>query len=381
MPLIRPARHPSAPGEVNLLVVGASARAACCSAARAGFRPFWIDQFGDADLRAAFPGTVLAAPDYPGGIIAALAAAPSAPVMYTGALENHDALLARIAAQRTMLGNDAAVCAAVRDPIRLGALVARHDIPFPRTVDAGLPVRAGTWLHKPRRSGGGLGIRPAAAGERAATGYVLQEYIPGQAQSAVYVAGAGGVELLGVTTQWVGRAEFHAPAFAYCGSIGPVAVTPGLQAQWQRIGVVIAGEFGLRGLFGVDAVVDGDRVTVIEVNPRYTASVEVLEAVTGVHALARHGVAFGVAPAQPGTAPDTAPAAGKAILFAPRDLLFDGPALEAAGADVACADVPAPGTAITGGAPILSLLCHGESLARCEAVLLRAAAAVYRVLL
>lgn len=382
MPLIRAASHPAAPGEVNLLVVGASARAACFSAARAGFRPYWVDQFGDTDLRAAFPGAVVAANEYPGAMAAALEAAPSAPLMYTGALENHGALLARIATRHALLGNDAATCAAVRDPVRLAGCLADNDLAFPRTLTTGSAVPAGRWLMKPLRSGGGMGIRVAVPGERAPPDQVLQEIVPGVPHAAVYVAGTEGVTLLGVTAQWVGRAELHAPAFSYCGSMGPVVEEPADMAHWQHIGDTLAGKFGLRGLFGVDAVVDADVVTVIEVNPRYTASVEVLEAATGVPALAWHGAAFGVAPAHPAAAVGTpAPIAGKAILFAPADIVFDAAAMAAAGDNVACADVPATGTAIPCGAPILSLLWRGESAEHGESALLRAAAAVYRVLL
>ena len=44
-----------------------------------------------------------------------------------------------------------------------------------------------------------------------------------------------------------------------------------------RIAKALARASDLHGLFGIDFVLDRDRVWLTEVNPRYTASVEVLE--------------------------------------------------------------------------------------------------------
>jgi len=374
----------------DLIVIGASARAACFSAARAGFTPYWLDQFGDSDLRAAFPGAVVPPGAYPAGLVNALEQAPEAPVIYTGALENHRNVLQEIAARRRLLGNSAAVCAAVRTPSLLRECLAAQGLRVPGILPTGTVTPAsGCWLLKPERSGGGLGIQVAETGTRAASGHYLQEFIPGESFSGVYVAGASGVDLLGITRQLVGEADFHAPAFSWCGSIGPVAPVPRVQAAWREIGRVLASGFGLRGLFGVDAVVHEDEVTVIEVNPRYTASVEVLETALGISAVALHMSAWGQV-LHSGTAgsssvnagPDPGFAHGKACLFAPGDLIFNEAVGEylATVAGIRAADVPAPGTPIPGATPILTLLCRADSLHACAGLLRRTAAGVYRAL-
>ena len=376
----------------DLIIAGASARAACFSAARAGFAPYWLDQFGDTDLRAAFPGALVAPGNYPAGLVAALEQAPVAPVIYTGALENHHAVLRQIAARRPLLGNSASVCARVRTPALLREKLAGHGISFPRHLDSGARVPAsGRWLQKPLRSGGGLGISNASPGTCATPGHYLQEFMAGENFSAVFIAGETDLQVLGITRQLVGEGDFHAPAFSYCGSIGPVTPAPRIQARWEEIGRVLAREFGLRGLFGVDATVRDDEVTVIEVNPRYTASVEVLEAALDVAAVALHMSAWGVADStrgnnwgqsvrsDPGNSrPHPKLFHGKACLFAPTDLVFDSdPLIEAS---VRFADVPAAGTTIFRSAPILTLLCCADTLDACAGQLRRAAAGVYRVL-
>jgi len=374
----------------DLIVIGASARAACFSAARAGFSPYWLDQFGDSDLRAEFPGALVSPGAYPAGLVAALEQAPDAPVIYTGALENHPRVLRQIAARRLLLGNSAAVCARVRTPALLRERLAVHGMGLPKFLTGGADApAAGRWLLKPERSGGGLGISVVSPGTRATPGHYLQEFIPGDNFSGVFVARKAGVQLLGITQQLVGAAEFHAPAFSYCGSIGPVSPTPRVQSRWEEVGRVLAREFGLRGLFGIDAVVRDDEVTVIEVNPRYTASVEVLEEALGVAAIALHMSAWGqVLHSSTATLPclnarpDPKCVHGKACLFAPVDLIFNDVACERSDAiaDISFADVPAPGTRIPRGAPILSVLCRADTWAACAGLLRRMAAGVYEAL-
>lgn len=118
-----------------------------------------------------------------------------------------------------------------------------------------------------------------------------------------------------VGEDWTGAADF-----AYAGSIGPVELCPQLEGQWNRIGNCIAARFSLTGLFGVDAALNGHTVWPIEINPRYSASVEVLERGLGVHAVRLHAEACCEE-----RLPLSVPRAGggmcgKAVLYAPADV-------------------------------------------------------------
>ena len=55
--------------EPNLVILGASTRAAAFSALRANLRPWCIDLFGDMDLRGRCPVQTIAPEDYPGGLV------------------------------------------------------------------------------------------------------------------------------------------------------------------------------------------------------------------------------------------------------------------------------------------------------------------------
>lgn len=103
--------------------------------------------------------------------------------------------------------------------------------------------------------------------------------IPGSAQ---YIAdGSGNCTLLGVTRQLVGETWTGAGEFQYCGTLAPWDLPANAAMELTKAGQVLSGRMGLRGLFGVDFIFDGERAWVVEVNPRITAAMEVVERVTG----------------------------------------------------------------------------------------------------
>ena len=372
-------------GNKPLIIVGASARAAAFSAHRAGYAPYWLDQFGDEDLRRRFPGSVIA--DYPKASVELIASAPDAPFLFTGAMENHPGVLERLCAQRELLGNPKPACLRVRDPFLLYQTLHRNNIACPefRMVARGRTpaynMRAHVsnpsphldgWLLKPLRSAGGIGTR-RYEGQPVDSRHYLQEYIRGESLSAVFVGSQGHCRLLGVTRQLVGLPGFHAGAFSYCGSIGPLQLSDAETGQWRRIGEVISGEFGLKGLFGVDAIKRRDRIYPVEVNPRYTASVEVLELALGCRAIELHCDACNRR--LPGTREQAAgDPVGKAILFAPADFVFTGCVADG----FTIADIPAQGTEIKQGHPVLTVMTTGGSISTIGQSLKRAAHSIYK---
>src|SRR5438552_15280885 len=75
-------------GPQNLLIFGASTRAAAFSALRAGLQPWCADLFADADLQARCPAMRVPAGSYPRGFLRLAKESIPGPWMYTGALEN-----------------------------------------------------------------------------------------------------------------------------------------------------------------------------------------------------------------------------------------------------------------------------------------------------
>jgi predicted ATP-grasp superfamily ATP-dependent carboligase len=147
---------------------------------------------------------------------------------------------------------------------------------------------------------------------------------------------------------------------------------------------------GIRGLFGVDCVLKDGVPWPVEINPRYTASVEVIEHATGLVALERHRSVFEAEDFERVCPPSrrSEPVVGKAILYAPRDLVFPatGPwqsalAIRDPWRLPAFADIPASGTPIGQGQPVLTLLTGATTLSNCQAKLRDSAAELDRMLL
>src|SRR5262249_139185 len=145
----------------------------------------------------------------------------------------------------------------------------------------------------------------------------VQEFIRGEPISAIFVCLDNECVLVGTTQQLVGETWLKATGFHYCGSIGPLPDSS-VNQTWLRIGNVMR-EVGLRGVVGVDAILSGDRLYVVEVNPRYTASVEVLELAEHVTVLDVHASAFSkrTQPLRPTVRQSRC--VGKGIYFAPFD--------------------------------------------------------------
>ncbi|MCI0684658.1 MAG: ATP-grasp domain-containing protein [Gemmataceae bacterium] len=355
--------------------MGASTRAAAASALRAGFTPWCADLFADADLRQACPVHRVPPGDYPRGLRSAVEAAPAGPWLYTGALENYPDIIATI--DRALWGNSPQVLRRVRSPRLVHECLTRQGLPCPGLA-SGDPDPRRRWLVKPIRSAGGHGIRFWKPGESIdRRRFYLQEWIEGQSCAAIFAAQPGrATPLLGVATQLVGETWLGAAPFHYCGSLGPVALPNEVRAVLTRIGGVLAGAFGLRGLFGVDCVWRDGVPWPIEINPRYTASIEVLERATGHAFLAAHATAFTGAASDVSSPVGMARCVAKGILFAQTALTFPerGPwdvALRTPLADPATpfADIPAPGTCIEAGQPICTAFAGGDGAEACLSAL------------
>lgn len=414
----------------RLAILGASARAAAWSAHRAGFSVAAVDLFADVDLQQVAAARVC--DDYPQGLAAHLAALPPSPWMYTGALENYPDLVAALASQRPLWGNGAEVLRRIRDPGTLYDVLQADGFCCPRrSFDAdGLP-RDGAWLRKTLRSGGGDGVIRWHSEEGTETsggsGVFFQEYVPGLPCSAVYVAASGAARLLGVTRQLIGLDWAGAHGFRYAGSLGPLSLPQNVHAEFDRLGRLLAERFGLVGLFGIDAVlapadatehsssttVHSDpaetcvsaaaHVWPIEVNPRYTASIEILERALGIHAMTAHAAAcqsdrlesFDAASRQVGDGSQQVnDVCGKAIIYARKAALIPASFTERCLSENAAAsapsnsrdgwprwaDIPRPDTRTERGWPILTALARGPTAADVVQQLRTAAERVYREL-
>jgi predicted ATP-grasp superfamily ATP-dependent carboligase len=185
----------------------------------------------------------------------------------------------------------------------------------------------------------------------------------------MYVAAAGEARLLGVSRQLVGCDWSGACEFQYTGNIGPLLVGAPLLKQFQAIGECLAKRFHLCGLFGVDVVVQQQQVWAIEVNPRYCASVEVLE-----RGLQRNFLETHLAACSRSELPlvgDSRPfrCCGKAVVYARSAVHVTSECLEGLYASRRradgrpwIADVPSGETRFEKGDPVMTVLAEGPDV-------------------
>jgi hypothetical protein len=163
----------------------------------------------------------------------------------------------------------------------------------------------------------------------------LQERVEGVPGSVLF----DGDTVIGTTRQIIGDPAFGGSGFKYCGN---VLVEP-------RYDVA---PLGLCGVYGIDFI-ERDGVAVpIEVNPRYTAAMELI-----------------------GSRESGVGTRGKAIVYARRTVTF-GDTRDWLGDDTV-ADIPMPGTRVRRGQPICTVFADGRDFDTCYAGLVARADRVY----
>jgi uncharacterized protein len=354
---------------VRILIAGLTTRALAESAVRAGATILTVDYFGDLDQARVCEthsirerGLVYSA----SAILEVARELPYDAVVYCGGLENHPSVVAELARDRTLLGNSPETLHRVRDPIELIRFLASRGFTVPDTRGAGDPLPAGgQWLLKPARGGGGQGVRPWT-GQPPAPGQIVQEVIEGVSGSAAFAADSRRSAVLGWTEQ------LRAPgSYRYAGNIMPLRGGAAARQEVETIAEALTQEYGLRGLNGFDFILRGGRPVVLEVNPRYCASMELVERATGASVFGLHVAACrGELPAR---FDDPRDVWGKQIVYASRTVVTPDTTVWV---DAGIRDVPHPGEVIRAGHPICTVLASGSTREMCESALRSAAARI-----
>ena len=432
----------------RILIVGGSTRAAADSVRRAGWSPICADLFADLDLRTT--AEVITVRNYPASLPDDVAQVQADGWFYCGALENHPQIVERIIEQQNhygpLLGTPPAALRLVRDPQWLMDILRAADVPVLDVVDQAAPPKPdGSWLQKPLASAGGRSIRiwdQLARQVPFHEPHYFQRRASGVGLSAIFRIEQGEFEWLGASRELETHSTSHPPsAFAYCGTCGPlhrdevsIRTTKSSRAQFQlrsemrhsvRLGThdFVPGDTlfpatleqqltdiartlaktvtGLRGLIGLDFRLERDKLWLTEVNPRYTASVEVIELATGRSLLnpiasnrlaipnsiaeshtrdtdCHFSIAIPTSRANLDSSPTVPPTSRNRVIA--KQILYAESILVAP--DLRCylntadpwqvpiiADIPVPGTMIEPGWPICTVLAEGANETDVESVL------------
>lgn len=368
---------------MHVLIVGVSTRAAAESAARAGFEVTALDAYADLDQHPSVRALSLSRDFGMAFSAEAIASAASQissdAVVYLSNLENHPTAVETLASARALWGNTPDVLRRVRDPNTLSTAFAERGVRVPRVL-ASTPhaqQSASTrWLIKPRVSGGGHGVRFWSRDEPLTRGHYLQEFMEGGPGSVVFVAAAGVGVALGISRQLIGESAFGVSGFRYCGNI--LSVREDLFAPAPALVETLTGAFPMVGVGSIDFMSTDAGLYPVEVNPRWTASMELVERALNISMFGMHAdaCARAVLPSFDLTRwPAGAKVHGKAIVFAREDIVVGD--TQGWLTDPNVRDVPRAGEHIAAGQPICTVFAVAPDDASCHDGLVDRAERIY----
>lgn len=275
-------------------------------------------------------------------------------LIYGSGFESQPTVLAQLAAGRRLFGNTPEVLAQTGDPARFFPLLWQLDIPHP-TVRFSRPTHPRNWLSKQAGACGGSHILPASAsGDQA--GRYFQRHIQGQSGSLLFLA--NGREICPVGFNLPLPPPPEAPnAWAWSGA---ARLAGGLPSQGDALLVAahrLTQALGLRGINGIDFVLDQRGWKLLELNPRPTATLELWDVapmppLLKLHVQACLGRLPNSLPSLPGSLAVAVVYAGEQVTI-PSDFVWPD----------WCSDLPAAGSRIAAGEPICSVRAAGENSA------------------
>ncbi|HTT37847.1 MAG TPA: ATP-grasp domain-containing protein [Burkholderiales bacterium] len=373
---------PETAAPTQIVVIAVAGRALAQSAAKTGCRVRVLDAFADRDTRAVSEATCIATDHAigldPARLFAALdapAQRPGGRILVTGSgFERTPELLERLAAYGRLCANDAQIVAALKQPELAAELLRALGWSVPET-QRDVPGDRHGWLQKEIGGAGGNHVRSADCAP-ARSGAYYQRRMSGCPISVTFLADAEHAWVLGFNAQ-----SFHAignAPFCYAGA-STCRLAPELAAEVQARLNRLVRIAGLRGLNGLDFLLDGTSMVALEVNPRPTATFELYEEDFPEGLVAWHLRSFAGPVPEFGERLRHRPACARAysVLYAERALQVPD--------DVAfpdwCRDLPMDGSWIGAGAPVLSVFAAGENKAAAQRRLEQRKREVRRMLL
>ncbi|MFO7966436.1 MAG: ATP-grasp domain-containing protein [Archaeoglobaceae archaeon] len=263
-----------------------------------------------------------------------------------------------------VLGHPPREAARVKDKLKFYRTLERAGIPYPPLVDLNEADERLEIICKPRMGGGGEKAFIANTGsldplnsleslELLDEDYICQRYVEGTVCSVSIMAGRDKT-VVAVNEILVGWKAMNAEGFTYSGNITPLShqLTEVEYKELVRTAIETVELFDLQGSVGVDFIVS-DKPYVLEINPRFQASVDSIEWSRDVNMFRLHVDSL------EGRRVETPKAkrfASRSILFADRTIEID----KCMTGNPFFADVPSKGV-YRAGDPLISVLCSGNS--------------------
>ncbi len=346
-----------------LIIAAISARCFAQAAARQGYQVIVLDAFIDADtkrvahqcLQVNMTGEGVDQEDFKRQF-KKIKLDASCAFVYGSLFDSLPDLLAWVAKRVIIVGNLPQTFQLARSFdffAQLDALNIRHP-----QVQLSAPKRLESWLAKRTHSTGGAQVRWAQ--ENVQADY-FQQKIEGVPVSLLFLANKKWIKVVGVNQQFL--APVVEMPYRFAGALGNISLPAKAQEVFVEAAQKLTLALELRGLNSLDAVLEGDCLWILELNPRLSATFELYDNLLDAHIKACAGELVEVA-RQGG-------AKAKFILYADEQIRiasqFDWPSW--------VADIPSTESGdvmIKAGAPVCTVLAEGEdSLAAHQLLLAR----------
>jgi len=309
-------------------VIGFNARPIACSLSRLGAEVVVSDYWGDDDLASCCKRWVAVLNPQPGerqrthidrpvheALIEnflGVADGNVETVVIGSGFDDHPDVLATLKRDYRVAANSIRVFRRARNRKLLKQLATNAGFRYPTTIEVrssgelenaiasmGFPA-----IVRPPTSGGGSGVRLIASENQLAAlakrldvdcprPLLVQEYVRGRDYSMTIIGTEDQSQAISVQAQLIGTPTAGRNCdFVYCGNYCPVRLEAS-QSQLTQAMEDIASGLELVGYNGIDFVVDDNGETwLLEVNPRITGTLELLEVASGMNLMGWHLRAF-----------------------------------------------------------------------------------------
>ena len=214
--------------------------------------------------------------------------------------------------------------------------------------------------------------------------FYLQQRLLGETIGVTFLSSQVGSTFIGAMATWPPESNATDKRYVYRGSYGPIPLSKPNIDKLQRFAAMAGRESGLHGVWQADFLLHEGELTLLEINPRWSASMDLLDIVLDMHLVENHDASVRsmmTSKAMDQLASRACIASlseqermlGKLIVYADQPCLIDRSQSEfwwskRWNMDESCelnrcrfADIPTSGTSIPAGGPILTVMASGSA--------------------
>ncbi|MDX1914505.1 MAG: ATP-grasp domain-containing protein [Methylophilus sp.] len=198
---------------------------------------------------------------------------------YGSGFERHPEHLAQIEAVMPVFGNRVEAIQSCKNPQSFFKLCDALSIAYPEVSHA-KPVNHEGWLRKQIGGCGGSHVSALdVCFDEETQGIYYQRHQSGIAIACLFLVCEQAVRVIGFHEQWVSQ---QAPfPYQYGGAVSHITLDDWVKSEMESFVKAAAKTWGLVGLNSCDAILADDKLYMLEINPRLSASVDLYTPVVG----------------------------------------------------------------------------------------------------